>query len=76
MQNLADAAANSEQPKAFKRFIVFSFAAHLLLLVFLSMKSALFPDKPIEYLPSLRVDLVALPDQKKNEISRQFLISA
>ncbi len=56
------------QNKLLKRFIFFSLSLHVGLLVYLSIKSALFPDQPIEYLPSLRVDLVALPDQKKSEI--------
>ena len=57
------------QEKNLKRFIVFSLALHILLLIYLSLKSALFPDQPKEYLPSLRVDLVALPDLKKAEIA-------
>ena len=70
MQQVNVETAELDQSKAFKRFVVFSLAAHLLLVVYLSLKSALFPDKPIEYLPSLRVDLVALPDQKKTEITQ------
>ncbi len=57
-----------DQNKTLKRFISFSIAIHLALIIFFSLKSALFPDTAREYIPSLRVDLVALPTQKKTEI--------
>ena len=56
-----------EQGKLFRRFVLFSIALHVLLIIYMAIKSLVFPDTATEYLPSLRVDLVALPDQKKND---------
>lgn len=50
-----------------KRYFALSLALHLLLFFYILIKTAFFPSAPIEYIPSLRVDLVALPDFKKNE---------
>ena len=41
----------------------------MLFFVYLSVKSILFPSVPKEYISALRVDLVALPDQKKPDLT-------
>ncbi len=56
-----------EQGKLLRRFLILSIALHLLLVTGAALKAVLLPSQPVEYLPSLRVDLVALPDQRKNE---------
>jgi len=58
---------SSSQDQKLKRFVLFSAAAHLLLILAMILKTVIAPSTPKEYIPSLRVDLVALPDQKKNE---------
>ncbi len=55
------------QGTLFKRAIQISLVLHLGLIAFVLLKSILLPDAPKEFLPSLRVDLVALPDLKKSE---------
>ena len=50
------------------RSLRLSVALHAAFFLFLIAKEALLPSTPKEYLPSLRVDLVALPDQKRNEL--------
>jgi outer membrane biosynthesis protein TonB len=57
-----------DQPRLLKRFLLYSAALHVLFFVYLSVKSVLFPSVPKEYISALRVDLVALPDQKKNTV--------
>ncbi len=42
---------------------------HVGLLVFVVLKSLVFPDKPKPYLPALRVDLVGLPDLLKKDLA-------
>ena len=56
-----------EQGKLLRRFILLSVALHMLVLTGAAIKALLFPSHPIEYLPSLRVDLVSLPDMKKTD---------
>ncbi len=50
-----------------ERTLSISFALHLVAIILLALKEALLPSDPIIFTPSLRVDLVALPDQKINE---------
>lgn len=57
----------SEQNQNLKRFIVVSAVAHVGLIAFLVIKSIVAPSTPKEYIPSLRVDLVALPDRKVDD---------
>lgn len=52
------------------RGLIGSFAAHLALLLFLFLKSLVFPSNPIPYIPSLRVDIVGLPEILKKDLSR------
>lgn len=47
--------------------IKWSAIAHLALLAIIILKSLVFPGKPIVYIPSLRVDIVGLPDVLKSE---------
>ena len=61
-------ASRNSDPMA--RAIKFSLGIHIGLLVLLYLKSVVMPG-PLntkEYIPSLRVDLVALPDQKATEV--------
>lgn len=51
-----------------KQFIGYSALAHAALLVALILRGTLFASAPKIYIPSLRVDLVALPDLKKNDL--------
>src|SRR4051794_32137306 len=44
-----------------------SVVTHLGLVFLFVVKNVIFPGKPLTYIPSLRVDLVGLPDQLKNE---------
>jgi outer membrane biosynthesis protein TonB len=50
-----------------QRFLVVSGALHLALALFLIIKGTLLVSPPKVYIPSLRVDLVALPDLKKTD---------
>ncbi|MCC7441367.1 MAG: cell envelope integrity protein TolA [Bdellovibrionales bacterium] len=43
---------------------------HVALLVFVILKSLVFPGAPIPYVPALRVDVVGLPDLTKAEMER------
>ncbi len=58
---------NVDQNQNIKRFIVRSLIAHVTILMVLFIKQVVFPSSPEVYLPSLRVDLVALPDRKMTE---------
>jgi outer membrane biosynthesis protein TonB len=57
--------------ESFKKAIQLSIAAHIVLFVVLFLKTLILPSSPDvkEYLPSLKVDLVALPDQKAAEVT-------
>ena len=55
------------QDDRLQKAIRLSFGFHFLGLMVLFFKSTLFPNDPVAYIPSLKVDLVALPDQKKSE---------
>jgi colicin import membrane protein len=50
-----------------------SVVAHLAFLLLIVVKNVIFPGKPLQYAPSLRVDIVGLPDQLKNERIRPAL---
>lgn len=54
------------QESLLQRALRLSIAMHAAFFVFLLVKEALLPSPPHEYLPSIRVDLVGLPDQKRN----------
>ena len=60
------------------RAIRISIALHVLLLLALFLKELVIPSEPTmkEYLPSLKVDLVALPDQKASEVTTPVQPSA
>jgi len=58
------------QARLLKKFILYSAALHVLVFAYLTLKSLLFPSSAQEYISALRVDLVALPDQKINETVR------
>lgn len=47
-----------------------SLILHLLIATVIIVKSLIFPSKPIAYIPSLRVDLVGLPDILKKDLSQ------
>ena len=57
-------ASSQNYPQSLK----WSLIAHLSLIAFVILKSLVFPGKPIPYTPSLRVDLVALPDLLKKDL--------
>lgn len=57
----------SVQEDRLKKALGFSLSLHLGLIGMLLVKETLFPVNPVEMLPSLKVDLVALPDRKKPE---------
>lgn len=50
-----------------KRFFFFSLGFHFLALLFMVAREMIAPSEPKVYIPSMRVDLVALPDHKVNE---------
>jgi TonB family protein len=56
-----------DSDRILKRFIMVSGAVHVGLILFLILKSIVAPSTPKEYIPSLRVDLVALPDRKTSD---------
>lgn len=51
-----------------QQFIGYSLIAHLALLVALILRGTILAPPPKEYVPSLRVDLVAMPDLKKTDV--------
>jgi len=59
---------HQNQSELLKKFLIYSAVLHVLLFFYLAVKSVLFPSVPKEYIAALRVDLVGLPDQKKNEV--------
>lgn len=48
-----------------------SLALHVALLVAVIIKTTVFPDKSIPYVPTLRVDIVGLPDVLKKDLKNQ-----
>jgi TonB family protein len=52
-----------------RRHLKHSGLLHLTLLLFVTVKGLVFPDKPKPYLPALRVDLVGLPDILKKDLA-------
>ncbi|MCM0606917.1 MAG: cell envelope integrity protein TolA [Xanthomonadaceae bacterium] len=53
-----------------KRALKISLIIHAMFLFTIVTKETFFPTTPILYIPSLRVDLVALPDQLKKDINK------
>ncbi len=51
----------------FRRGVQWSALLHVGLIVFVLIKSLVFPSKPEPFIPTLRVDLVALPDMLKKD---------
>ncbi len=51
------------------RTLKVSFIAHLIFVVLVVIKSLIFPSKPMSFVPTLRVDLVGLPDILKKDKS-------
>jgi TolA protein len=54
--------------QGYARALKVSFGIHVAALVFIVFKSLVFPSKPKPYVPSLRVDMVALPDVLKKDL--------
>jgi TonB family protein len=48
--------------------LTLSLAFHAALALLIFLKTVVFPGQPIAYIPALRVDLVGLPEQLKNEL--------
>lgn len=51
-----------------KQSLKWSAIGHLVLLLVMVIQSLIFPGKPIHYVPTLRVDLVGLPDILKKDL--------
>ena len=62
------------EPDAFGRALKRSLIAHGVLAVIIIIKSLVFPGKPISYIPSLKVDLVGLPDVLKKDKAKLMKI--
>lgn len=56
--------------KDFNKGLRWSLALHGALGLFVLLKTLVFPGEPKPYTPSLRVDIVGLPDHLKNELQR------
>lgn len=67
-------ALGTREDDRIRRAIGWSAAAHAALFAFVFLKSAFFPSEPKIFNPTLRVDLVGLPDLAKNELNRAKLI--
>ena len=59
---------SSDSNQNLRRFLLISLSIHIGVILILFIKSVVLPSIPKEYVPSLRVDLVALPDRKMNDI--------
>ncbi len=64
----ATAPAHVNSDPTMKRAVQFSVVLHVVLFVAAIISGFVLPSKPLEITPSLRVDLVALPDFKKNDV--------
>ncbi len=51
----------------FKKMLLVSFGLHIFVVLFFSIKTVFFPSDIPKYLPSIRVDLVALPDKRTEQ---------
>lgn len=51
--------------------IKWSFVGHVVLALLILIKSVVFPGKPLPYIPTLRVDLVGLPDVLKKDLHKE-----
>lgn len=60
--------SHGERPESFNRALRFSVGGHALLLLAVIISSLVFRGKPRTYLPSVRVDLIGLPDLKKADL--------
>lgn len=54
--------------QGYSRALKVSFGLHVAAIVAIIFKSLIFPSKPKPYIPSLRVDMVALPDVLKKDM--------
>jgi TonB family protein len=54
----------------FKRGLRLSAGLHVALFVLIALKSLVFPGNPVRFTPTLRVDLVGLPDVLKKDLIR------
>lgn len=52
----------------FNRGVKLSFALHATLLLLILVKTVVFPGNPTPYVPTLRVDIVGLPDMLKKDL--------
>jgi colicin import membrane protein len=57
----------NDQSKKLKRFVKISLGIHLGTFVLLSVGSFVFPSKGVEFLPTVQIDMVALPDLVKSQ---------
>lgn len=60
----------SPQDRDFRIGIRRSIGAHLAVALFILIKSLVFPGTPTRYTPTLRVDIVGLPDQLKKDLAQ------
>lgn len=59
-----NALENHSYPRdSFSKFIGISVIAHVAVVLFLTVKAAVFPSEPIQIRSAMRVDMVALPDK-------------
>jgi outer membrane biosynthesis protein TonB len=54
--------------QGYKRALQLSFGLHVAAILLVIFKTLVFPSKPKPYVPSLRVDMVALPDVLKKDL--------
>lgn len=65
MTEAAEARPPDNLSSGFRRSLIIHGAVFL----FVVLKTLVFPGKPMTYVPTLRVDIVGLPDQLKNELA-------
>lgn len=56
--------------KEFKKILLKSLLAHLALFIIIALWGVFHSPKPLEYIPSIQVDLIGLPDLKKSELEQ------
>jgi len=54
--------------EGYRRALTFSFGAHVLFIILVLVKSLIFPGTSQPYVPTLRVDMVDLPDMLKKDM--------
>ena len=53
-----------QQDSSLNKYLALSFLAHTVFILVFTIQAYFFPSEPIEYLPSVRVDIVDLPDKQ------------